>query len=193
MMGIFDELGGKWRSLPRWKQAAALLLALLVGVAGYFLLRDPGDRKVEVVAAENEDLSRPEELVVYVAGAVNRPGIQRLPAGSRIADAIEGAGGPTGEADLEGLNLAQRLSDGMRIHVPRRGQPPNGAPSTGKVNINTASAAELEKLPGIGPTLAQRIVEYREKNGPFRKVEDLRKVKGIGERKFRELRERVEV
>jgi competence protein ComEA len=194
MLERMGEWGKRWKSLPRWKQGALVLLVLFLAAAGFFLLRPPGERKVEVIGTvPAEEEGRPTEIVVYVAGAVKSPGIQRLPAGSRMADALERAGDPLPEADLEGLNLAQKLEDGQRVYVPRRGQMPAGTASSGKVNVNTAPASELEKLPGIGPTLAARIVEYRERNGPFRRVEDLKKVKGIGESKLRELRDRVEV
>lgn len=194
MLERLDELRDRWNALPRWKQVAAIALALVLLFAGFLLVRSPGRGKVEVITAgEVEEGREPEEIVVYVSGAVKSPGIQRLPAGSRVADALERAGGPLPEADLEGLNLAQKLTDGQRIHVPRRGQLSPGSTKSDRVNINTAPASELEKLPGIGPTLASRIVEYREENGPFRRLEDLKKVRGIGESKLRELRDRVEI
>jgi len=122
---------------------------------------------------------------------VARPGVYYLPPGSRVVDALEAAGGALPEAAVESLNLAQPLEDGQRIWVPARGQPsptyiaaatPTATPMPAfpKLDLNTATAQELEALPGIGPVLARRIVEYRDRYGPFQKVEDLLAVRGIG-------------
>ncbi len=153
-----------------------------------------------------------KELAVHVAGAVSNPGVYYFPEGTRIIAAVEKAG-PLPEADLNSLNLAQQLVDGSKIYVPRQGEasqssdssisqnrnPFAGSASTsqndaGKVNINTASAEELDKtLPGIGPTLAQRIVDYRDQHGPFRSPEDLKNVSGIGERRFEQIKDLVTI
>ena len=154
-------------------------------------------------------------VFVHVTGAVARPGVVTLGAGSRVADAVDAAGGANADADTEQLNLARVLSDGEQIRVPRVGEvlpdpapPPTGAAGTGArtasgkpgdggasgtVNINTASASELEKLPGIGPALAQRIVEYRDSHGPFASVDALTDVPGIGKAKLEALREQATV
>jgi competence protein ComEA len=133
-------------------------------------------------------------LVVDVAGDVRRPGLVRLPAGSRVADAIAAAGGLRPGATTEGLNLARRLTDGEQVLV---GAAPSGAPaaaaSPGLVNLNTATAEDLDALPGVGPVLAERIVAWRDAHGPFASVDQLREVSGIGERKFADLRDRVTV
>ena len=153
-------------------------------------------------------------VVVHVTGAVSRPGVVTLPPGSRVTDAINAVGGASTDADTEQLNLARVLTDGEQIWVPRIGEvlpdpapQPGGAatPSvgtapgktnggaSGTVNINTASASELEKLPGIGPALAQRIVEYRDSHGPFASVDSLTDVPGIGKAKLEGLREQATV
>ena len=154
-------------------------------------------------------------VVVHVTGAVSRPGVVTLPPGSRVTDAINAVGGASAEADTQQLNLARVLTDGEQIRVPRIGEvlpdpapQPGGATTpgartapgksgdggaSGTVNINTASASELEKLPGIGPALAQRIVEYRDSHGPFASVDSLTDVPGIGKAKLEGLREQATV
>ncbi|MDT0201064.1 ComEA family DNA-binding protein [Nocardioides sp. AE5] len=132
------------------------------------------------------------DLVVDVAGKVRRPGIVVLPPGSRVVDAIEAAGGPAKGADLTGLNQARLLVDGEQILVgvppppgvaPSAAAAPGGGPGAeGLVNINTAAAAQLEALPGVGPVTAQAIVSWREANGGFRSVDQLLEVDGIGEK-----------
>jgi len=128
---------------------------------------------------------------VYVTGAVQRSEVYTLPQESIVKDALQAAGGPTEEADLERINLALPLVDGQHVHVPRLGEetspiePPSRLPSTtGKVNINTADLVTLESLPGIGPSLAQRIIDYRQSHGPFERIEDIMEVSGIGQVTF---------
>ncbi|HEY3248093.1 MAG TPA: ComEA family DNA-binding protein [bacterium] len=127
------------------------------------------------------------EIVVQVDGAVVQPGLYRLPAGARVADALRAAGGPLPNADLESLNAARLIHDGERVQIPPRGAVSTaGAAST--VNVNAATPAQLEALPGIGPVLARRILEYRSRHGPFRRLEDLLQVQGIGPALLRRLR-----
>jgi competence protein ComEA len=128
-------------------------------------------------------------VTVSVDGAVNQPGQYTLPPRSRVNDAVHTAGGPTADADLERINLALILHDGERIHVPSAGEviptsTPYGLMANGRIDINRAGAALLETLPGIGPTIAQRIVEYREMNGPFETIEGIQHVQGIGPAKL---------
>jgi competence protein ComEA len=144
------------------------------------------------------------ELVVHVSGAVLEPGLVAVPGGGRVGDAIAGAGGTTDEADVDRVNLAQPLTDGERIHVPRQGEedPPHAPPSgtggaggqdPGPVDLNRAGVEELESLPGIGPARAHAIVEHREAHGPFAEPGDLRAVPGIGEATFQRLADLVTV
>ncbi len=139
----------------------------------------------------------PPALVVHVAGWVRHPGVYEFAEGSRVVDAIERAGGAKQGADLAALNLAALLSDGQQVLVPRRGPPGStagtGVAANGLININTATAEQLEELPGIGPVLAQNIVDYRTEHGPFATVEDLMNVSGIGEARLEELRDKVTV
>ncbi|MBA3531940.1 MAG: helix-hairpin-helix domain-containing protein [Ardenticatenales bacterium] len=147
----------------------------------------------------------PAPMVVFVSGAVQNPGVYTLPAESRVVDALAAAGGPTEDAAAESLNQATRLSDGMQVHLPEQGSAPlpmplspasasgsAGAPASGTlVYLNSADATTLETLPGVGPALAARIIEYRSANGPFTSVEQLSEVKGIGDRLLEKIREQV--
>lgn len=137
------------------------------------------------------------DVTVHVAGAVRQPGVVILALGARVADAIAAAGGPRPDANLDGLNLAAHVEDGERVLVPAAGGGADavvlGADPDPRVDLNAATARELEALPGIGPVLAQRIVSWREQHGPFREPGDLRAVPGIGERTFQSLAELVKV
>ena len=147
----------------------------------------------------------PAELVVDVAGRVRSPGVVRLPAGSRVLDAIEKAGGATRSADLSAVNLARPLVDGEQVFVPRPGQPiPAAAPAgaaggtvpgaaAAPVDLNSATLADLDALPGIGPVLAQRILDLRQQRGRFTQVDELTDVAGIGDRVLSRLRPLVRV
>lgn len=148
----------------------------------------------------------PPPLVVYVSGAVVQPGVYALPPEARAADALAAAGGPTAAADLASINLARRIHDEEQIHIPYHGEavPPAPTPllahttvppraAAGLVNINTASAAELDTLPGIGPGYAERIIAYREAYGPFARVEDIQNVPGIGPATLERIRDLITV
>ena len=153
-------------------------------------------------------------IAIHITGEVKKPGLLYLKAGSRIADAIKEAGGATKNADLDRVNLAYVLSDGQKIYIPNKNEKEekiayiisnsgenilveegnsndNKKGVKEKVNINTAEQTELETLPGIGPSLAQRIIEYRETNGDFKKIEDLQNVKGIGNSKYSNIKDNV--
>jgi competence protein ComEA len=135
-------------------------------------------------------------LVVHVVGAVRHAGLFRLRDGSRVADALARAGGPTRHADLAAVNLAAPLVDGQQVVVPRRGPAgtagATGAPASGsKVSLAVATVEQLDELPGIGPVTAQKIVDWRTTHGPFRSVEDLDDVPGIGPARVEQLRDLV--
>jgi competence protein ComEA len=154
-------------------------------------------------------------IYVHVAGAVRRPGLLRLAEGSRVAEAVDRAGGPSRRADLAGVNLAAKLEDGQQVIVPVRGAAGAGAvaapgvapgPASGssigtappgsagvpKLSLGVATVEQLDQLDGIGPTLAQRIVEYRTAHGGFRSLGELREVEGIGEKRFATLQKALQ-
>jgi competence protein ComEA len=143
----------------------------------------------------------PATINVYVSGAVYKPDVYALPFNSIVKDAIEAADGATDEADLDRINLATKLADQMQVYVPRKGEaeppaPPDGAASAAtseKININTASVEELDKLPGIGPAIAGAIIDYRTANGSFKQIEDINDVKGIGDALFEKIKEQITV
>lgn len=200
MLERFSDFLDRLAALPYW-QLGLMVLILVVSVAGgYFVLRTPS-RPPEVFYAAGESEGEGEsgsEITVHVSGAVRHPGVVRLPEGARVIDAVEGAGGPLPEADLEALNLAQVIQDGQKVAVPRVGEAERGGDDGGggagkKVNLNTATRQELESLPGIGSTLAERIIAYRQKAGSFRSVDELKKISGIGEKKFQEIKDLVDI
>ena len=134
-------------------------------------------------------------MTVHVAGAVRRPGVYRLSARARVVDAVRRAGGARRRADLAALNLAAKLEDGRQVLVPLRGataagdEPAEGVP----LNLNTATAEQLDELDGVGPAMAASILKYREQHGGFGSIEELGQVSGIGEKRLAALREQVRV
>lgn len=172
-------------------RALAVVAVLVAIVAGIFAWRSrPAIDPVGPAPGPVSVSPSPELIVVAVVGRVHRPGLVELPAGSRVADAVAAAGGPLPETDLTTLNLARRLVDGELVVVGLGGTPGGAG---GRLNLNTATAADLESLPGIGPVLAERIVEYRDQHGGFRTVDELNDVPGIGDALFRQLEPRVTV
>lgn len=205
------------RRAPRLRSVHVRLVTVLAGAAAILLvwwLVAGRPHEVAVPAstaalaggdpASSETAAAPSgEVVVDVAGRVRRPGIVTLPAGSRVHEAIDAAGGLKGRVDTAGLNLARVLTDGEQILVGAAPAATAASPATGAaapgaapgvlINLNTADAAALDTLPGVGPVTAQAILTWREENGPFRSVDDLLDVKGIGEATLAELRDLVSV
>ncbi|MGE5635631.1 MAG: helix-hairpin-helix domain-containing protein [Nocardioidaceae bacterium] len=167
-------------------------------------------------AGESGAHGREAGVYVHVAGAVRRPGLYRLPGAARIAAALERAGGPTRRAQLDAVNLAARVEDGQQIVVPRAGAAPlagavtapgtsgagastsaagapagaagSGASGGVQLSLSTATVEQLDAIDGIGPTLAQRIIAYRDQHGGFRSLDELKEVDGIGDKRFAALR-----
>jgi competence protein ComEA len=212
---LLDRLSRVRSVIDPARAAATLGVVALVVAAGWWLVR-PTARQVEtdLPVASTVPLASPPslvpvEVVVQVAGAVARPGVYRLADGARVVDLVDAAGGALADADLQALALAGRLTDGQRVQVPRQGEvlPPSvlgvapGGAGDGAgasvpvtpIDLNAATMADLDALPGIGPATAQAILTYRERNGPFRSVEDLGEVQGIGPARLDALRELVRV
>jgi competence protein ComEA len=192
------DLVGRYRGLL----AASILSAVVVSVAIFFVRRPEPPRVViqqpttRPAAAVSPQV--PSVLVVHLSGEVIAPGVYRLPVGARIDDALKAAGGPTGSGDIHRLNLAARLADGQQIVVPKMFDPTlagasmSPSPTAGRVNINSATVAELDRLPGVGPVTAQRIVAYREQNGPFITVEDLRAANLVNASTFAKIKDLID-
>lgn len=183
--------------------AAALLV--LLAIAGRTLAgadEPAAPPRAELVQAAP---ARAVKVVVHVAGAVRQPGLYELEEGSRIADALTRAGGATAKADTAAVNLAAPLADGMQVLIPSRvaggaGAAAGGAGSAGaggaggvgpRISLSSATVEQLDTLPGVGPVTAQKIVDYRTKNGGFRSVDDLDAVPGIGPARIEQLRDLV--
>jgi len=163
-----------------------LVLSLIYSIvlAALLLWRQPRPAPIEIIEPSPQPTRTPAHLVVYVSGAVLRPDVYTLPENSRLKDALLAAGGARPDADLNALNLAVALHDGQQVRVPVQGEPsPPADPAeqaAGPLNVNTASFAELDSLPGIGPAFAQRIVDDRQANGAYASVDELARVRGIG-------------
>jgi competence protein ComEA len=204
---------GRHREALAASAFTSLVSAILLGATA-FAIRKPAPAPIVIHPMTPPPIetraptATPGPIQVYVSGAVALPGVYALPWNSRVDRAIAAAGGSTADADLLRVNLAQRVHDEQQIYVPHESEvatpvlptPVPPTPSTGissttgpKTNINMASATELEALPGIGPVLAQRIIEFREANGPFRRPEDIKNVKGIGDSTFGRIRDVISV
>ncbi len=177
--------------------ASGILFGLFVAALIWVAARNPSGEAVILRPPPTE-----KPIVVHITGAVPRPGVYALPQGARVQDGIAAAGGFLAEAEKTDINLAAPLEDGEKLDIPYiEGAsiviPTPGvevAPSGDElIDINTASAAELEGLPGIGPSLAQRIVDYREENGPFTQTEDIMNVAGIGSVTYDRLKDLIAV
>lgn len=173
----------------------ALVLAVAVVLAA--LAGRGSETALPAVAVERPSSAAPTPLLVHVAGAVRRPGLVSLPPGSRVLDAVAAAGGPVPKADQGAVNLAAPVVDGQQVVVPLRGAPStpasSGASAAGgaAVSLNAATAEQLETLPRIGPALAARIIAWRTAHGPFRSVDQLGEVGGVGPKTLAGLRDAV--
>ncbi|HXF84421.1 MAG TPA: ComEA family DNA-binding protein [Anaerolineales bacterium] len=176
---------------------SGILFGLFIAAVVWVVARNPSGEPVILRPAPTE---RP--IIVHITGAVPRPGVYALPRGARVQDAISAAGGFLAEAEKSQINLARLLEDGERLDIPyiEGASPVIATPgeeivqaTSDLININTASQAELETLPGIGPTTAQKIIEYREQNGPFLSIEDIINVSGVGPGTFERIKDLITV
>lgn len=178
--------------------ASGTLFGLFVAALIWVVARNPSGEAVTLRPAPTDT-----PIVVYISGAVPRPGVYALPQGARVQDAISAAGGFLADAEKTGINLARQLEDGEQLEIPFAEGASLVIPTPGVeviepsetelININTASQTELESLPGIGPTTAQKIIEYREANGPFAAIEDIINVSGIGPGTFERIKDLITV
>lgn len=203
----------------------SIIIVCIIGVY-YFFIREKEyieddsniilSNVVEKETKEDETIEEKNKIVVYIAGAIKNEGIYELEENSRIANIIEKAGGLTNDANINNINLAYILQDGMKVYIPKNNDKnemnddTNTYVSKGneeskidkstsvetknsKININTATQTELETLPGIGPSTAANIINYRKENGKFNNIEDLKKVSGIGDSKYNKIKEMIKV
>lgn len=203
----------------REKTLKYLVAFLFILIALFILLGKNGDEElliegrentstVEQLAAEEspEENPEPKEIFVHLSGAVNKPGVLKLSEGTRVYEAVEMAGGLEVDADSSGINLARTLQDEERIHIPREGEVQTnpvqyanpatqsmggGTGQSGLININTADSAALQTLTGIGPSTAEKIMDYRQSSGSFRSIEQIKEVSGIGEKTYEKFKDKI--
>ncbi len=177
--------------------ASGILLGLFLAALVWIVARNPSGEAVTLRPVPTE-----KPIVVHITGAVPRPGVYALPQGARVQDVISAAGGFLAEAQKDDINLAALVEDGEKLDIPyiEGASPVLATPeeqvvttTTELIDINTASQSELESLPGIGPTTAKKIIEYRETNGPFLSIEDIINVSGIGPGTYERIKDLITV
>jgi competence protein ComEA len=181
--------------------AAAALAIALIGARYLARDRDPPAAPAHASSMKVERAGAGGGAFVHVTGAVRRPGVYRVSSSARLDAAIRRAGGATARADLQAVNLAAKVSDGQQVIVPARmpgagiagaaGETAAGLGDGAPISLNTATADQLDELEGIGPTTAQKILDWRKQHGGFRSVDDLRRISGIGPKRFESLKEKV--
>jgi competence protein ComEA len=197
---VLDATGSGWRTLI----GGCLLVGLTAGTLLWLTRQAPESPDSALPVVEPDAVTTTSApsgpVVVHVAGAVQAPGVQRLPAGARVIDAVDAAGGLLPDADAGRINLAAELADGTQVYVPAVGEVPpaaatggGGEDASGPIDLNIADSTALETLPGVGPATAAAIIDHRERNGPFVSVDGLLEVRGIGEAKLAQLRDLVRV
>lgn len=192
-----DALRLWWRDVnftQSQRKALAVLGVFAVGISAFLILRP---HQAEAITPPIPTIVTPPTLVVDVQGEVKNPGVYELPVNSRVNDAIKAAGGAGASADLSFINQARLIKDGEQIFIERKttsgGSVKRAASAIGIINVNRATAKELDKLPGIGPVIASRIIEYRKVNGYFQSVDDLKKVQGIGASTLEKFKSKIRV
>ena len=192
-----DALRLWWRDINFTKaqrRAIAVVGILAVGLSGFLILKP---HKAEAITPVVTSIVAPPLLVIDVQGEVKTPGVYELPINSRVNDAIKAAGGAKPNADLSFINQARLIKDGEQIYIDKKSIGTSNfrrsTAASGIININRATAKELDKLPGIGPVIAGRIVEYRKVNGFFQSIDDLKKVQGIGASTLEKFKSKIRV
>ncbi len=171
----------------------SFMILLLVGFGFYYIFfYDNEEVGSDLHFSTMEDRSD-ESVVIYISGAVETPGIYRLPPGSRIVDAVGASGNLLPYADLDAVNMAASLSDGEHIIIPYNFAPPEEELGIRYVNVNTATVHDLEDLPGVGRATAEKIIEYRKTNGLFKDIGEIKNIRGIGEGKFQNMRRHLTI
>ena len=189
------------------KVAAAALVVVVAFL--FFILKGGIGEIAEIQDSSSETTAITEErvdnkVIIDIGGEVNEPKVTELPEGSRVEDAIEAAGGITDEADMTNINRAAFVSDGEKILIPSKNDAVSGSDGTytgaqpggyadDRIDINTADSAELQKLNGVGPATAEKIISYRESNGRFKSVEEIKNVSGIGDKTYEKIKEHIRV
>ena len=190
----------------KFKKALAIGVLVIVAFAVFAFQQESRGAELayeeggEAIASESVSEENAGEIYVDIGGAVNNPMLARLPAGSRVENAIEAAGGITDKADMTSINRAEFVEDGQKIFIPELMTDDEGnvvstsaEEFSGKVNINSADSSQLETLTGVGPSTAQKIIDYRNQNGRFSKIEDLKNVSGIGDKTFEKLKDDITI
>ena len=181
------------------------LIIIMILVIGYYVIQSNQTAEFDINSAiqtsQQEVIQKNTNIIVHITGCVENEGIVELEEGSRIADAIEASGGLTLDANLENVNLAYQLQDGQKIKIPSNIEDEEDTvqeeiiisdeQNEEEININIATQTELETIPGIGPSTALKIIEYRTKNGKFKTIEDIKNVSGIGEAKFETIKDYI--
>lgn len=170
-----------------WLGSGVAIVILILFIV-YYTAFEQDAEDAGLVPISVESRQREEGVVIYISGAVEVPGVYSLPTGSRIVDATKVAGGLLPYADADGINLAAGVKDGEHIVIPFLFTPPDEMSGIHYVNINTADLSDLEKLPGVGKATAQKILDYRASHGLFGSIDDIKKIDGIGEGKFLNIR-----
>ncbi len=210
---VKDKLADSGLLIEKKHILAVSLLLILVVFGSTVLYLNAQPKPVAISKTENNTTDKADDkqsrinnkdkplLYVHVAGSVVNPGVYRLKEGSRVMDAVSVAGGGSESADMDALNLAAKIFDGQKIYMPKKGEVPpisdasqGGSAGTavgGKINLNTATLEQLDSLPGIGQVTATKIIEYRNKCGSFKRVDELKKIDGIGNKKFDQIKDRL--
>lgn len=178
---------------PEHKKIIITLVVLVLAWQFYSFFTSQPKNTTPVVANPLLSPKIKHNIVVYIAGEVSREGVYKVKKDSRVMDLIELAGGVTAYADLNPLNLAEELKDGQKVFIPKIKVAGSSGAGEQTVNVNLASKAELQSVPGLGPSMAARIFEYREKNGSFSRLEELMRVKGMGKGKFAKIRKYLRI